>query len=89
MRGFFKTLITSGIADYVTEKEGFVLLAEENPELWLRIWERAWELSEKKLFVDNVCSWRWQFTYDNKRIDEDILTYCIHTGKGLYGSKGE
>lgn len=87
MKKFFENHILCGIARCCTRDSDFIILAKESPELWLKIWEKAWLLPENKLFVDNVCSWIWRIKRNNKWIDEDILSYCIHNKKGLYGDK--
>ncbi len=87
LEDLFESLVISGITRIELKNGEFSLLAEENPKAWLKIWEKAWVLTEERLFVDNVCSWVWHYNYSNKEFDDDILSYCIHTGKGLYGEK--
>ncbi len=84
LKELFESLVISGIARIEQKNGEFSVLAEESPKVWLKIWEKAWELTDNRLFVDNVCSWIWHYNYNNKGFDDDILDYCIHTGKGLY-----
>lgn len=85
LNDLFESLVISGIAKIELKNGEFTLLAKENFEVWLKIWKKAWNLTDNGLFVDNVCSWIWHYNYNNKEFDDDILCYCIHTGKGLYG----